>query len=93
LGFLSAIMDNSALVAIAMQVFPVHDPHIWGLIGVTAGTGGSIMIFSSAAGVVAMGSMKELTVQKYLKHATIPALVGMLVGIGVWLLMYRFIWT
>lgn len=92
LGFLSAIMDNSALVAIAMQVFPIQDPHIWGLIGVTAGTGGSIMIFSSAAGVVAMGSLKELTVQAYIKYATLPALVGMVVGIGVWLLMYIFLW-
>lgn len=92
LGFLSAIMDNSALVAIAMHVFPVHDPHIWGLIGVTAGTGGSIMIFSSAAGVVGMGSLKELTVANYFKYATVPALVGMLVGIGVWILEYHYIW-
>ena len=92
LGLLSSVMDNSALVAIAMQVFPIEDPRIWGLVGITAGTGGSIMIFSSAAGVVAMGSLKQLTVANYTKYITIPALIGLGVGIGVWLLMYIFIW-
>ncbi len=93
LGLGSAFMDNSALVAIAMQVFPIHDPHIWALVGITAGTGGSIMIFASAAGVVAMGSMKELTFQNYLRHATVPALVGMAAGVGTWLVMYKFLWS
>lgn len=93
LGLGSAVMDNSALVAIAMQVFPIHDPHIWALVGITAGTGGSIMIFASAAGVVAMGTLKELTFQAYLKVATLPALIGMGAGIGVWLLQYMFIWN
>jgi Na+/H+ antiporter NhaD/arsenite permease-like protein len=93
LGLGSAIMDNSALVAIAMQVFPINDPHVWALVGITAGTGGSIMIFASAAGVVAMGSLKELTFQNYLRHATLPALIGMCAGVGTWLLMYTFIWN
>lgn len=92
LGLLSAAVDNSALVAIAMQVFPIHDPHVWALIGVTAGTGGSLAIFGSAAGVVAMGSLKELTFVKYFKLATIPVFVGMVAAVGVWLLQYRFLW-
>ena len=92
LGLLSGIMDNSALVAIAMQVFPIHDPHIWGLVGITAGTGGSLMIFSSAAGVVAMGSLKEITVAKYVRYITLPALAGLAVGVGTWILMYLLLW-
>lgn len=93
LGLLSGIMDNSALVAIALQVFPVEDPRIWGLIGITAGTGGSLMIFSSAAGVVAMGSVKEITVAKYARYITVPAFAGLIVGVGVWLLMYVLLWS
>ena len=92
LGLLSGVMDNSALVAIALQVFPIEDPRIWGLVGITAGTGGSLMIFSSAAGVVAMGSLNEITVANYARYITIPALMGLIVGVGVWLLMYLFIW-
>jgi Na+/H+ antiporter NhaD/arsenite permease-like protein len=92
LGLLSAAVDNSALVAIAMQVFPIHDPHVWALIGVTAGTGGSLMVFGSAAGIVAMGSVKELTFQAYAKLATLPVLAGMIAAVGVWFLQYLFLW-
>lgn len=93
LGLLSGIMDNSALVAIALQVFPIEDPRIWGLVGITAGTGGSLMIFSSAAGVVAMGSLKEITVAKYARYITVPALAGLVVGVAVWYLMYITLWS
>lgn len=93
LGLLSGVVDNSALVAIAIQVFPVTDPHIWALIGITTGTGGSLLIFASAAGIVAMGSLKELTVQAYFKYASLPALTGLAAAIGVWLLQYIFLWS
>jgi Na+/H+ antiporter NhaD/arsenite permease-like protein len=93
LGLMSGVVDNSALVAIAMQVFPVEDPRIWGLIAITTGTGGSLLIFASAAGIVAMGSLKELTFQKYLKYATVPALAGLTIAVGVWLLQYKLFWS
>lgn len=93
LGLLSGVVDNSALVAIAMQVFPIDDPRVWGLIAITTGTGGSLLIFASAAGIVAMGSLKELTFQKYLKYATVPALAGLVVAIGVWLIQYKLFWS
>lgn len=92
LGLMSGVVDNSALVAIAMQVFPIHDPHIWALVGITAGTGGSLLIFASAAGIVAMGSLKELTFNQYLKLASFPAFMGLLAAVGVWLLQYLFLW-
>jgi Na+/H+ antiporter NhaD/arsenite permease-like protein len=93
LGLMSGVVDNSALVAIAMQVFPLDDPRIWGLIAITTGTGGSLLIFASAAGIVAMGSLKELTFQKYLKYATLPALAGLAVAIAVWLIQYKLFWS
>ncbi|HEY5805841.1 MAG TPA: SLC13 family permease [Candidatus Saccharimonadales bacterium] len=93
LGLFSGVVDNSALVAIAMQVFPINDPHIWALVGITTGTGGSLLIFASAAGIVAMGSLKELTFQQYLKLASLPALLGLVVAIGVWFLQYLFLWS
>ena len=75
------------------SVFPIHDPHIWTLIGITTGTGGSLLIFASAAGIVAMGSLKELTFQQYLKLASLPAFAGLAAAIGVWFLQYLFIWN
>jgi Na+/H+ antiporter NhaD/arsenite permease-like protein len=92
LGLLSAAVDNSALVAIAMQVFPIHDSHIWALIGIITGTAGSLTIFGSAAGIVAMGSLKQLTFLTYFKTATLPVLIGMAAAFSVWLLQYHFIW-
>jgi Na+/H+ antiporter NhaD/arsenite permease-like protein len=88
LGLMSGVVDNSALVAIAMQVFPPGNEEMWSLVSITAGTGGSILIFASAAGIVAMGSLKELTFQAYLKIATIPALVGLAAAVGVWFIQY-----
>lgn len=93
LGLLSGVVDNSALVAIAMEVFPVSDPRIWGLIAITTGTGGSLLIFASAAGIVAMGSLKELTFQTYLKIASVPALAGLIVAIAVWFVQYQLFWA
>lgn len=92
MGLLSAAVDNSALVAMAIRVFPTHDPHIWALIGITTGTAGSLTIFGSAAGIVAMGSLKNLTFLRYFKLATLPVLVGMFSAVGVWLLQYHFLW-
>lgn len=92
LGIMSGFMDNSALVAVALKVFPIEDPRIWGLVSVTAGTGGSLLIFASAAGVVAMGAMKELTFQAYLKYATLPALTGLAGAVATWLGMYFLFW-
>lgn len=93
LGLMSGLVDNSALVAIAMEVFPIHDPHIWGLLGITAGTGGSLLIFGSAAGVVAMGSLKQLNFGNYLRLVSFPALAGLAAAVGTWLIQYQLFWA
>lgn len=90
LGLFSAILDNVPLVAAALNVFPDSvTPSQWVLLALTAGTGGSLLIIGSAAGVAAMGQVPELSFGKYLKIATFPAFLGFVAGVGVWLLQYN----
>lgn len=91
IDLLSSVIDNSSLVAMAINVLPMTDPQLWSLTALAAGTGGSIFIVASAAGVVAMGSYKQLTFQNYFKVATLPALTGLAVGIAVWFIQYQLI--
>lgn len=88
LGVLSAIMDNIPLTAAAIEILNTTEPAIWVLLALTVGTGGSLLVIGSAAGVVAMGKVKELTFFNYLKIATIPAACGYVVAIAVWSAQY-----
>jgi Na+/H+ antiporter NhaD/arsenite permease-like protein len=90
LGFLSGIVDNASLVAIAINTLPMEDPQLWALTAIAAGNGGSLMVIASAAGVVAMGNYKQLTVADYFKIATIPVFFGLLAAFAVWYLQYTF---
>jgi Na+/H+ antiporter NhaD/arsenite permease-like protein len=84
LGGASAIVDNVPLVAAALGMFPglsVDAPE-WHFIAYAAGTGGSMLIIGSAAGVVAMG-MEKISFFWYLKNLALLALIGYLAGIGV----------
>jgi len=89
LGAGSAVIDNVPLVAASMGMFDVHevglDDHIWHFIAYAAGTGGSMLIIGSAAGVVAMG-MEKISFFWYLKNMAWLALLGYLVGAGVFLI-------
>lgn len=85
LGAGSAVIDNVPLVAASMGMFNVPvDDHIWHFIAYAAGTGGSMLIIGSAAGVVAMG-MERISFFWYLKNIAWLALVGYLAGAGVYL--------
>lgn len=88
LGVLSAIVDNVPLTAIAIDVLPTTDSNLWVLLALTVGTGGSLLVIGSAAGVIAMGMIKELSFGNYLKHAFFPAFAGYIVGIAVWCIQY-----
>lgn len=88
LGAISALVDNIPLTAAAIEIFKTTDFHMWVLLALTVGTGGSLLIIGSAAGIVAMSRVKTLTFFNYLKIATVPALVGYLAAIGVWYLQY-----
>jgi Na+/H+ antiporter NhaD/arsenite permease-like protein len=91
LGFLSGIVDNASLVAIAIETLPTNNPELWSLTAIAAGNGGSLMVIASAAGVVAMGGYKSLNVANYFKIATLPVLIGLLASFGVWFLQFKFL--
>ena len=80
LGVGSAVIDNVPLVAASLGMF--HEPldnELWHFIAYSAGTGGSMLIIGSAAGVVAMG-MEKINFFWYMKKISWLALVGFLVG-------------
>ena len=87
IGVLSAIVDNIPLVAGAMGMydFPMDNP-FWIFLAYCAGTGGSILIIGSAAGVTAMG-MEKIDFIWYLKKITPYALLGYFAGAGTYMLM------
>ena len=90
-GSISAIIDNVPLVAASMGMFAQgpNDP-IWHAIAFAAGTGGSMLVFGSAAGVVAMG-MEKINFFWYFKKISILAFVGFLSGYLTFMLMRDFI--
>jgi Na+/H+ antiporter NhaD/arsenite permease-like protein len=91
LGHLSAVIDNVPLVAASIGMFPnvINDP-LWHGIAYSAGTGGSMLIIGSAAGVVAMG-MEKIDFFWYIKKITILAMVGFWAGYGTFILMRDFV--
>ncbi|MEN9699372.1 MAG: sodium:proton antiporter NhaD [Bacteroidota bacterium] len=81
LGLASAVIDNVPLVAASMSMFQdAIDHSTWHLIAYCAGTGGSILIIGSAAGVVAMG-MEHISFTWYFKKIAWIALLGYLAGV------------
>lgn len=87
LGTGSAVIDNVPLVAASMGMFSqgVDDP-LWHAIAFAAGTGGSLLVFGSAAGVVAMG-MEKINFFWYFKKISFLALIGFLAGFFTFMLM------
>ena len=88
LGVASAVIDNVPLVAASIGMFKdAMDADTWHFIAYTAGTGGSILIIGSAAGVVAMG-MENISFGWYLKSFSLLALAGYIGGVLTFLLLY-----
>ncbi|NQW37082.1 MAG: sodium:proton antiporter NhaD [Flavobacteriales bacterium] len=87
LGVLSAVIDNVPLVAASMGMYnaPI-DASLWHLIAYAAGTGGSMLIIGSAAGVAAMG-MEKIDFIWYMKKITWLAVVGYVLGYFLLLFM------
>lgn len=87
IGLLSAIVDNVPLVAAAMGMYPMTefpaDHDFWNTLAYCAGTGGSILIIGSAAGVASMSILK-IDFLWYLKRISGYALIGYLSGIAVY---------
>ncbi|PSG87347.1 sodium:proton antiporter NhaD [Aurantibacter aestuarii] len=80
LGIGSAVIDNVPLVAASLGMFSVPmDNELWHFIAYAAGTGGSMLVIGSAAGVVAMG-MEKIDFFWYFKKISWLALIGFLAG-------------
>ena len=91
LGVGSAVIDNVPLVAASMGMFSqVTDDPLWHFIAFSAGTGGSMLIIGSAAGVVAMG-MEKIDFFWYLKKISWLALIGFLAGSLTFILLRGYI--
>jgi Na+/H+ antiporter NhaD/arsenite permease-like protein len=90
-GVGSAIIDNVPLVAASIGMFgePIDNP-LWHFIAYSAGTGGSMLIIGSAAGVVAMG-MEKIDFFWYLKKIAWLAFIGFISGAVVFVLMRDFV--
>ena len=95
IGLLSSIVDNVPLVAGAMQMyqdllstegFYQPDGMFWQFLAYCAGTGGSVLIIGSAAGVAIMGILK-IDFIWYLKNISLLALMGYLAGAATYILM------
>jgi len=94
IGLLSAIVDNVPLVAASMgmyslDVYPM-DHLIWEYLAYCAGTGGSILIIGSAAGVAVMG-MEKVDFIWYAKKISFVAMIGYFAGAGAYLLIESFL--
>jgi Na+/H+ antiporter NhaD/arsenite permease-like protein len=91
IGLLSAVVDNVPLVAAVQGMYDLsaypHDTFLWEYIAYCAGTGGSILVIGSAAGVAAMG-MEKIDFFWYIKRISLLALMGYLAGAGTYMLMY-----
>jgi Na+/H+ antiporter NhaD/arsenite permease-like protein len=92
IGMVSAIVDNVPLVAASMGMYSLSefpaDHFLWQFLAYCAGTGGSILIIGSAAGVAAMG-LEKIHFFWYVKKISGLALVGYFAGAGVYLLQHQ----
>lgn len=87
LGAGSAVVDNVPLVAASMSMYSAElDAPLWHFVAYAAGTGGSMLIIGSAAGVVAMG-LERISFVWYLRKIAWLALIGFLAGAALILLM------
>ncbi len=94
IGLVSAVVDNVPLVAASMGMYSLQqypaDSFLWEFLAYCAGTGGSILIIGSAAGVAAMG-LEKIDFFWYARKISGWALLGYLAGAAVYMTQYA--WT
>jgi Na+/H+ antiporter NhaD/arsenite permease-like protein len=92
IGLVSAVVDNVPLVAASMGMYGLDqyppDSFLWEFIAYCAGTGGSILIIGSAAGVAAMG-LEKIDFIWYMRKISTLALIGYFSGALVYIAQYR----
>jgi Na+/H+ antiporter NhaD/arsenite permease-like protein len=92
IGLVSAIVDNVPLVAASMGMYSMAqhptDSFLWEFMAYCTGTGGSILIIGSAAGVAAMG-LERIRFFWYIKRISGLALIGYFAGIATYIVQYK----
>lgn len=92
IGLASAVVDNVPLVAASMGMYSLGqypvDSFLWEFLAYCAGTGGSILIIGSAAGVAAMG-LEKMSFMWYLRKVSLLALLGYFAGAAAYMLQYH----
>jgi Na+/H+ antiporter NhaD/arsenite permease-like protein len=92
IGLVSAVVDNVPLVAASMGMYSLTqypaDSFLWEFMAYCAGTGGSILIIGSAAGVAAMG-LEKIDFIWYMKKISGLALIGYFAGALFYVIEYR----
>lgn len=92
IGIASAVVDNVPLVAASMGMYSLADfppdHFLWAFLAYCAGTGGSILIIGSAAGVAAMG-LEKIHFFWYVRRISGLALLGYLAGAATYLLQFK----
>lgn len=92
IGLVSAVIDNVPMVAAAMGMYSLEahpqDSFLWEFLAYCAGTGGSILIIGSAAGVAAM-SIEKIEFIWYMKRFSLLAIGGYLAGALVYIMQYQ----
>ena len=88
-GFLSAIVDNVPVMSAVLKASPTMGLDQWMLVTLTAGVGGSMISFGSAAGVGVMGKLHGIyTFGAHMKYAWI-IVIGYFVSVAVWYVQYE----
>jgi Na+/H+ antiporter NhaD/arsenite permease-like protein len=88
-GFLSAIVDNVPVMSAILKANPNMDLSNWLLVTLTAGIGGSLISFGSAAGVGVMGKLKGVyTFSSHMKYAWM-ILVGYFISVAIWYFQFE----
>jgi Na+/H+ antiporter NhaD/arsenite permease-like protein len=90
IGLLSAIFDNVPLVAAVQGMYDLNQypsgDFFWNFLAFCSGTGGSILIIGSAAGVAAMG-IENISFFWYLRNISLAALLGYIAGAATCVLL------
>ncbi len=83
IGAVSSVVDNVPIVAATQGMYSITqypmDDYLWEFLAFCAGTGGSILIIGSAAGVAAMG-MEKIDFFWYIKKISWLAIIGYVAG-------------
>ena len=93
IGLGSSVIGNVSLVAASIKMYPLTlvppDSHFWNLLAFSTGTGGSIFIIGSAAGIALMG-LEKISFNWYLKNISLLAFTGFLTGVAAYFLQSLF---